>query len=72
MHTWVVKFTGPFRDAVWNAWWNITICGILVVGGLTFVLRDGDEPFAWAFLVGTSCMEVLFIYSLFTARREGP
>ena len=68
--TWCMRFRGPFRDPVKNAWWNITICSCIVVGFTVMALQDGDEaPQLWGFLVGALGMEVLFIYSLFKARR---
>jgi len=66
-----VRFSGPFRDPVKNAWWNITICSVLGVGFLISALQNGDEtPTLWAGFVGTVAMEGLFIYSLFKARRD--
>ncbi|GAA2027361.1 hypothetical protein GCM10009819_08490 [Agromyces tropicus] len=66
-----MKFKGPFRDPVHNAWWNITICGALVVGFASAAVRIGDEmPHLWGMLAGAVVLEGLFVYSLFKARRD--
>ncbi len=65
-----MRFTGPFRDPVKNAWWNITICSVIVTGFITLAVNHPEKPMLWAGVIGTSAMDLVFIYSLFKAHRD--
>ena len=62
---------GPFRNPVHNAWWNIALYGVIMVGALSFAVRVGDEqPYWWLALAAATVLESLVIYSLIKGRRD--
>lgn len=50
------------------AWWNIVICGLLVVFGIYFAITQ--SPFGFFLALIGAAMEVNFVRILLTIRRE--